>query len=230
MHCLHAGFGLEKTKTTIFLVPMIMRVLDEYFLPLTEYLDLYGKLTTNERTWGETNERTWGEIACGYIPTDSALFTLKPKIDRDKHIDETMVSRFRLHPTDEGDLSSTEFGEVICDFAVEYSRHTYLPTASPSSPDLLVMIPPDDKRITSGVMAKCIDGEMIEREIATFEQIISENEILKTRCHSVLLIFATRLKDEFKCQMRPVPSSSIKEVIIINLNGRKTGKVSSDWK
>jgi len=35
---IYAGFGLEKTKTTIFIMPTIMRVLDEYFLPLTELL------------------------------------------------------------------------------------------------------------------------------------------------------------------------------------------------
>ena len=122
-----------------------------------------------------TNERTWGEIAFGYIPDSSALFSIRAVIDRNKHINGKMVSISRRLPANESDPSQSPagFAKTIYDFAVDYSRNTYLSAPSSKSPDLLVMPPTGDKRIIIGSLPSAF-----MEEILTKRRLLRKSKIL----------------------------------------------------
>ena len=206
-----ACYGENLKRSLIQISPEINMVLDECFMPLSDFLSAYtsGRLLIDKSRvfevclvkWFfstlENSFRDWGTIMDEFLPKKSLLFYLKSKLDQDRFEDGQKVMKQKLSDarTDKG-ISRSEFAQVVWEYLENHRIHIYLPAPQSMSPDIFIL-PPGDEKIVIGVAAKCywstptLSLDAVTDEVNKLIDIVNTHEPLRTEARIVLMVCAT---------------------------------------
>jgi len=244
---LYAGYGMNKFKTSVYLPPLIVESLDQFYMPLLAYLRIYksfDKYVDKSRVFEECilkwfqavfedKVQSWGVLANGFIPADSILFGIVGGIDPALRVDGRGLSRTKTRNPDDADrsFSTSELACTISRLTTHVMTHIYFPAPKSASPDIFIIPPDMNKRFLIGVAAKCysegsISSKVIMEEVEKFRVILKEDKHLSDNVSCVLIICSTAKV----CGNQPAEKSRlmalepkkhfepIKEVLIMNLD------------